>query len=79
MVYLNFQDFMSKVLLVIIKVTILSFIIPGILYFIVPEGWKRLFALTIISICYTSAMIYCIGLDSNERIFLQSFFKKIKK
>jgi O-antigen/teichoic acid export membrane protein len=70
MVSLNFMDFVRKVMFKIFVVTLLSFLIPTLLYFILEEGVTRLFVLTIASTITCLASIYSIGLTNVEKSFI---------
>lgn len=83
MVLLNFKEFIYKVLFVIIRITVLAFMLPCIIYLALPEGWTRLFILSIASGLWSIGVIYMFGLDAGERNFIKSlilkFITKIRK
>ena len=70
MVFLNFRDF-AKMIFTLVKVSVLCFILPGIVYFTMNEGWLRLTCLTLISCICTAIIIYCLGLTSGEKLFIK--------
>lgn len=70
MVFLNFRDF-AKMIFTLVKVSVLCFILPGIVYFTMNEGSLRLTCLTLISCICTAIIIYCLGLTSGEKLFIK--------
>lgn len=78
MVALSIMYFFKKVFLVIFLVTVISFIMPFFLLFIVNEGFFRLCLITILSTLSCCLSIFYLGLSNNERKFCISFFCKTK-
>lgn len=76
--HLEFGRFVKEVVLEVLKVTLLAFVVPLAIYFMMDEGWCRLIAMTIASVTYTLFVIYRCGLSVNERIFVLSFINKVK-
>lgn len=63
------RKFLVEVVKPIIIVSILSFVIPGLLYFNMQEGWIRLIAVVIVSIPSTVLLIAGLGMQQQEREF----------
>lgn len=78
MISLNFNEFIHKVLLVIIKTSLLCFIIPGIIYILMPESVFRVLFLTITSSIVTTLVIYYTGLESKEQEYAQYLIQKLR-
>ncbi len=75
MVYLSFQDFVKQVMFKVFVVTLCSFSLPLVLYFVLKEGWLRFFVLTIVSVLLSLFFIYRLGLSNSERNFVFSIIK----
>lgn len=75
MVFLNFKDFIKKVMTPIILYTPLSFIPPLFIYIFMQESFDRLLILTFISVISTIIIIYHLVLNKDERFYLSSFIK----
>ena len=68
-----FKRFIAEVILTIIKVSVPAFLLPIIVSVYMPECWERLVAITAFSAITTTASIYFIGLNKDERLFTQTF------
>lgn len=80
MVHLNLKDYINKVLVKIFIVTVLSFIIPSIIYFMLEEGVLRFFILGSASVLACVISIFNVGLTQSERVFITTMIaSKIKK
>lgn len=77
MVLLNFDEFVKKVLFVILKVGVLCFIIPGVLHYIMQEGWMRLFCVTLVSLVSSFFIILLFGLEQSEREYVKVIWNTI--
>ena len=75
MVCLPVKDFFVKVIATIMMVTVTSFIFPVLLLNYIDEGLARLCIITCVSIGWTGAMIYLLGLSKNERRYVASMIK----
>lgn len=70
------QIFYTTVLSRILAFSVIAFIIPTIIVYIIPPSFLRLIIVCITSILWSIFSIYFIGLDKNERSF---FVRKAKK
>ena len=77
MVFLSFRDF-AKMIFTLVKITVACFILPGIMYFTMDEGWLRLACLTLISCICTVIIIYCLGLTSGEKKSVKKMISDLK-
>lgn len=59
--------FFQEVFFRILPVSLVSFILPGIVYYIMEECLIRLLIVSIISILSTFGCIYCMGLEPSEK------------
>lgn len=63
-------DFIKKVMLPYFPVVCLSFIAPMFVVYFMKEGIIRLLITCVVSLISTSAIVYTIGLNTSERIFI---------
>lgn len=75
MIKLNFKDFITKIIIRIIIISLITFALPMLIYYNYEEGWYRLILLSIFSCSVTIATILFIGMDKQERIFIYNIFK----
>lgn len=78
-VLLPSMKFLFKVYLNVISVTILSAIIPALLYMSIENEICRFFSVCISSVISSGVIIYLIGLDKNERNIVVQQVRKISK
>lgn len=78
-VLLPSMKFLFKVYLNVINVTILSAIIPALLYMSIENEICRFFSVCISSVISSGVIIYLIGLDKNERNIVVRQVRKISK
>ncbi|MBR3615834.1 MAG: lipopolysaccharide biosynthesis protein [Bacteroidaceae bacterium] len=78
-VLLPSMKFLFKVYLNVINVTILSAIIPALLYMSIENEICRFFSVCISSVISSGVIIYLIGLDKNERNIVVQQVRKISK
>lgn len=71
--------YFKKVFLNVIAVSFMASLLPFVCYYFLPYGWLNFATTTFISIVSSLFSIWYIGCDSNERTYLCSAFKKIKK
>lgn len=80
-IQLKFTLFLHEVVLNIMTITILSCIIPFLIYTYLDNGVVRLIIITLTSIVSTSLFIYIVGINNKERQFIsekiRSNFKRI--
>lgn len=72
MVKLNFRDFVTKVVLKVCFVSILSFPLPYFIYSNFDEGWGRLVLLTAFSFVVVGIVVYFLGMENKERFFVMN-------
>lgn len=75
---LNFPPMMyiKKVLVVIIPVSLLSVVLPYLSLYAMEDSLLRFLIVTTLCIVSTSVAVYLMGLTSNEKKFLVSYFLK---
>lgn len=59
--------FFRKVFLRILPVSLLSFVLPGVCYYIMEESLIRLLLLSLVSVLSTCACFYYIGMEQTEK------------
>lgn len=74
---LKIQDFITKVYLNVIIVSILSSILPYIVNSTMEEGFKRFIIVSSIAIVNTLTIIYYIGCNKQERNFAKNKIRQI--
>lgn len=67
MIELSIIDFTHKVLLPIIKVSVLSLILPSILFYYMSAGWLELIATSVVFLICSIYSVMYIGISKNER------------
>lgn len=77
MIKLSIREFINKVYINVITVTILSFIPPFIIYFHVTEGLYRFITVFITSVISSVIFIYLVGCNKQERQLITQNIKKI--
>lgn len=75
MIQFNFKEFVYQVMYKILLVTIISFILPFLVYYFVEEGLIRLFVLTSVSTLASFVTIFYVGLTYSERVFVSNIMK----
>lgn len=75
---ISVRKYMSKVYINILGVTILSAIIPSISSYYLNETFINFFVICVISILCTFTMIYFVGCNKKERLFISSKIIAIK-
>lgn len=75
---LNFpvKDYIIHVLGDSLKVTFISLFIPSVLYYYLDNSFCSFICITLLSIVVTIFSVYCIGLTSAEKEFVDSFIKR---
>jgi O-antigen/teichoic acid export membrane protein len=69
-------DYLKEIILIILLVTILSFVIPYILFCFFDKGLIRLIILTLTSILSSITFVYSIGITKKERFYLNKIIKQ---
>ena len=72
LIRLPLREYLKKVILPIIWVSLLSFPLPLWLSTVIGNGWIRLLVTVSLSIIATGLSGYLVGLDSQERVFVSS-------
>lgn len=62
--------FIRKIILTITAVTLAASVVPFLVHTLMEMSFLRLVVVTAVSILYTAAVIYVIGLDKNEKNFI---------
>lgn len=70
------QTYLKNVVFIIIPVIIISIIPPYLIHNNLPEGITRLFLVSVISSITIALSVYTIGLESDERKFINQKIKK---
>ena len=63
------EMFFKNVILVILPTTLCAFIIPTILFFVLPQTFLSSILVMIVGVLCTVGSIYIIGMNNNERLF----------
>ena len=79
MIGLNFFDFVNNVLFITLRVAILCFILPSLVWLLMPEGFLRLSVLTMFSLLSSLCVIYFCGLNMNERVVFVALINRIRR
>lgn len=64
-------DYLRLVLLKVFLVFFLSMLLPGIFYFLMPEGIVRFLSVLVISSTTTALSVYCAGCSGKEQEFIR--------
>lgn len=79
MIGLSIMDFIQKVIMPIIKVTVASVIITCLCAYNFQPGWCTFLIISFVSIASSIICVFAFGINSNERKYLISIFKIILK
>lgn len=71
--------YFKKVFLNVITVSFMASLLPFACYYCLPYGWLNFTTTTFMSIVSSLFSIWYIGCDADERTYLCSAFKKVKK
>lgn len=71
------MEYFQKVYLHTLVVSLFSVIVPSLLYVNMPEGWFRFIVLCFIIELSNLMVIWCLGLDKTEKIFVKSLISKV--
>ena len=73
-----FKDVVSRILIV----SILTPILPGYIYFSMPDSMLRFFLLWVVSICCVSVISFFVALNMQEKVWVKfkinSFCKRFR-
>ena len=75
MIHLDFMDFVKRVMLKILLVTLVAFSLPTLVYIMLDEGVVRFLILGTVATLSSLASIYKIGLTETERVFIVSMIR----
>lgn len=78
MIGLPVREYMNNVLLNVSIVSILSMIVPLLLYFNMTFGWMRLIVVSSTAFISTLSIVYVFGLSCDERLLVQEKFSSLK-
>jgi hypothetical protein len=84
MINLNVRKYLSKVVFIVMMVSVLSAIIPYSVTFMMEQGVVRFFVTGILSVIFVVISVYLVGLSAKEKTFIvekikEIITKKIKK
>lgn len=79
MIKLSAKQFIKKVYLNVLAVTVVSFIPPFICYLVVTNPVGRFFSVCTVSVFASGLAIYYIGCSAKERALVKSYAIKMKK
>lgn len=79
MVKLKVREFIKKVYLNVIFVTLVSLILPSLCYYFMSNNIVRFFSLFVLSALSSALSIYYIGCNREERILVKEYVNKITK
>lgn len=72
----KFSNFLTEVLTPITLSSLLSFILPALICSLIPDSVGRLFLITGVSMLSSSVIIYTIGVNKQERAFINGTIRK---
>lgn len=75
-VYLSVRDYVSRVLVNVVVVTLLSAVVPALCYYFIEHHIIRFFAVCISSVVMSAVVIYFVGCNSWERDMLRGYVVK---
>lgn len=82
MINLSISDYFRHVYVNIIGVTIVASVLPCIMSFVIEQGMINFIVVSIIALVWTSAVVYWIGCNKVERLFITNkaklFLQKIR-
>lgn len=73
------EEFLRKVVLNVIAVTICAIILPFVLHKVLPYGWERFLVVGLTSVIATTIAVLFVGCNKNERNFILEKALSIKK
>lgn len=80
MVKLSTRDFLCKVYLNVVTVTVVSVLPPVLCYCIMPPSWLRLIVLGLVSVVTSILSIYFVGCSRSERVLVKEYvFNFVKR
>lgn len=69
-------QYLKEVVVNVCCVSLLSSIVPAIIYSTVSPGWNRFIVLSLSSVLWSLVMIYTMGCNGNERLFIRNLIIK---
>lgn len=78
MIQFSLTNYLKEVVYTCTKVMIISSIIPTIIYYNIKESTYSFFLICTISILSTIFTIYMLGLNNNEKLFIQNKIKQLR-
>jgi O-antigen/teichoic acid export membrane protein len=69
------SNYFNQLILPVLKVGLLSIVLPILIRTNMPEGYMRFFVVSIVSIFSTSCTVYYIGLDKKVRVKIRTVIK----
>lgn len=77
MIGLSIMDFAKRVLYPIIKITVISAVLPCFCAYELQSGWLNFFIICIVSLLCSISCILVFGMSSNERAYIKSMCNNI--
>jgi len=74
----KFKNYLKKVVLNCFGITLISVIVPLLLFFLLKKTFLTFILVSVSSVCTSSVLIYYIGCDVDERTFVMSKVNEIK-
>lgn len=79
MIHLKMGEYMRKVYLNVVVVTLLSLVLPLLVNHLLPhEGWVRFLVVTAVCLLSTFAVVFYVGCTAGERTFVVNKLKSIR-
>lgn len=75
MIGLSLSAYLSQVILPILMVVAISVLLTFGVHLMLPSGWLRVVACTLMSVIAVTAAVFTVGLTSSERTFILSLIK----
>ena len=79
MVQLSVKQYLYKVCLNVLSVSLIAAFIPTLVYFQMEEGWKRLLSIIFFSLASGTFSVYFVGCSLSERKFILDRVRLVKK
>lgn len=71
------MQFIKKVYLSVIGVTLISLLFPAVCYVSIPSGYVQFFVLCGVSVLSSSAAIYYVGCNAEERVLVNRMIRSV--
>lgn len=71
------MKYLREVILRLLPVSILAFILPGFVYYMMEDGWIRFIVLLLTSMIGTGILVYVTALEDSERQTVITAIRKV--